>query len=122
MVVINFSLKGRTKFVFDSLSRANPDARIIQVGRYQFIEIDSTREPSDLDSEIGLDDLVFLDDLDEDEDVQGFELFEKRYLVISDNELFVANDKNYLEKILARKESKLESESDFIRIKITWRI
>ena len=126
-VVISVLLKGQAKFVFDNISRANPDARIIQVGPYKFIEIDSTREDEGLKIEIedfdSLDDLDDLDELeddeDDDEDKQRFELFEKRYLVVSGNELLIANDKNYLKKILARKKSKLESAPDFIRIKTT---
>ena len=121
-VVISVLLKGKTKFVFDNISRANPDARVIKVGGYDFIEIDSTREDKGLEIEIEDfddldDDLDDEEDEDEDEDEQRFELFEKRYIVVSGNELLVANNKNYLKKILARKKSKLESEPDFIRIK-----
>ena len=124
-VVISVLLKGKTKFVFDNLSRANPDARIIKVGKYKFIEVDSTREIEEPSIEIEFDDDDLDDDLDdgleegEEEEPKRFELFEKRYLVVSGNELLIANDKDYLRKILARKKSKLETSSDFIRVKST---
>ena len=118
-VVVSLTLKGKTKFVFDNISRANPDARIIKVGRWEFIEIDSTREIEepliDLDDPLDPD----YDEDEEEEEPKRFELFEKRYLVVSGNELLLANDKNFLKKILARKRSKLELEPDFIRIKST---
>ena len=123
-VVISITLKGRAEFVFDNLSRANPDARIIKVGKHKFIEIDSTREPEGPElkiEELDLEDPDSLQDLEEgeEEEPKRFELFEKRYLVVSGNELLVANNKNFLKKILARRKSELESAPDYIRVKKT---
>ena len=132
-VVISVLLKGRTKFVFDNISRSNPDARIIKVGGMDFIEIDSTRETEgpiididdgldDLDDIDGLDDLRDLDgsqDEDEQKEKQRFELFAKRYLVVVGNELLICNNKNYLKKIVASKKSKIETAADFTRVKTT---
>ena len=130
-VVISVLLKGRAKFVFDNISRCNPDARIIKVGGMDFIEIDSTRETEgtiiDIDDGLdGLDDLDKLDDIqdeekrkEEEEDKLRFELFAKRYLVVVGNELLICNNKNYLKKIVASKKSKIETAPDFVRIKST---
>ena len=131
-VVVSVRLKSRFQDVFDNISRVNPDARIIKVGKWKFIEIDSTVE--DDDSEIpkieGLDDLD-LDDPEEyeeeEEEEERFELFEKRYITVAPipgdksggAELLICNDKNYLKKILARRKSDAETSSDFVRVKVS---
>lgn len=131
-VVISVRLKDRPQDVFDNLSRVNPDARIITVGKSKFIEIDSTLKDKDPDYKIddieGLDDLDDLDDLEEDdeeEEEERFELFEKRYITVagipgdkSSAELLICNDKNYLKKILARRKSNIEASADFMRVKM----
>ena len=136
-VVISVRLKDRPQDVFDNISRVNPDARVIQVGQWKFIEIDSTLKDDDSGLEDpsiqgldDLDDLDAFDDLEEDEDeeeeAERFELFEKRYITVapilgdkSHAELFVCNDKNYLKKILSRRKSAIESSTDFMRVKTT---
>ena len=125
-VVASARLKGEAKFVFDNISRANPDARIIKLGGIEVIEIDSTRETEDK-YEIEEPDLDEYEDEYEDEEEEEaeeeeekrFELFEKRYYVVQGNELIVANNKDYLKKILAQRKSKLETSADYIRIKKT---
>jgi len=128
-VVVSVRLKDRPADVFDNLSRLNPDARIIRVGQWKFIEIDSTIEEED-DLSIGVegmdDDLELEDDIEEEEEEENerFELFEKRYITVapipgdkSSAELLICNDKNYLKKILARRRSNVESSADFVRVK-----
>ena len=130
-VVISLRLKSRYQDVFDNISRVNPDARIIKVGKWKFIEIDSTIEDEDSEFEIeGLDGLD-LEDPDEyeeeEEEEERFELFEKRYITVAPipgdksggAELLICNDKNYLKKILARRKSDAEKSSDFVRVKLS---
>ena len=131
-VIISVRLKDRPDDVFDNLSRVNPDARIIKVGKHKFIEIDSTVEEDGGDIIVeGIDDEddIDLDDIDdedeeEEEENKRFELFEKRYITVapipgdkSSSELLICNDKNYLKQILARRKSNVETSSDFIRVK-----
>ena len=130
-VVISVRLKDRSKDVFDNLSRLNPDARIIKVGPWNFIEIDSTIKDDDSGIKIeGIDDLDLEDpdeyEEEEEEEEERFELFEKRYITVapipgdkSSAELFICNDKNYLKKILARRKSTVEASADFVRVKMS---
>ena len=130
-VVISVRLKDRYKDVFDNLSRLNPDARIIKVGPWKFIEIDSTIEDDDSGIKIeGIDDLDLEDpdeyEEEEEEEEERFELFEKRYITVapipgdkSSAELLICNDKNYLKKILARRKSNVEASADFVRVKMS---
>jgi len=123
-VVISVLLKGKAKFVFDNISRSSPDARIINVGGMDFLEIDSTKEVDRTTIELeGMDDLDLDlegdDDFEDKDEPKRFELFAKRYLVVSGNELLICNDKNFLKKIVARKKSAIEASPDFIRIKAT---
>ena len=130
-VVVSATLKGKPEFIFDNISRANPDARIIKVGGHKFIEIDSTREPEEglkIDEFDDLeDDFEEEDDEDpEEEEPKRFELFEKRYITVAGKagdksgiELLISNDKEYLKKILARRKSKAAVAEDFVRIKTT---
>ena len=126
-VVFSVRLKDRAQDVFDNLSRVNPDARIIKVGNYKFIEIDSTIED---EGDLKIDDIPGLDLDDpgeyeeEEEEAERFELFEKRYITVapipgdkSIAELLICNDKNYLKKILARRKSNVERSVDFVRVK-----
>ena len=129
-VVVSVRLKDRAQDVFDNLSRVNPDARVITVGKWKFIEIDSTVEEEG-GIEIGVEgiddddlDLDLYEDEDEEEENERFELFEKRYITVapipgveSRSELLLCNNKNYLKKILARRKSNVESSTDFVRVK-----
>lgn len=124
-VVIGCTIKGKPKFVFENLSRANPDARVIKVGGMDVIEIDSTRvdegEFGGLDDGLdieGFDDPEEFEEDDEEEEPR-FELFAKRYIVIIENQLLVSNDKAYLRKVLAQKKSELESAGDYQRVRDT---
>jgi hypothetical protein len=124
-VVIGCSIKGRAKFVFENLSRANPDARVITVGGIDVIEIDSTRveesefgDLDDLDDLDGFDDPEDFDEEEEEEEAR-FELFAKRYIVVVGNQLLVCNNKEYLRKILVQKKTELETVADFLRVKST---
>jgi hypothetical protein len=120
-VVIGCAVTGKAKFVFDNLSRANPDARVIKVAGMDVIEIDSTRiEEDGLDGfDDDFDDLDLDDDeeSEEEEEEPRFELFQKRYIVIVDGWLLVSNDKDYLKKILAQKKSEVETAADYVRVK-----
>ena len=125
-VVISATLKGKSKFVFENISRANPDANVIMVGGMKFIEIDSTREIEGLEIEEldGLDLEIEEEEEEEEEEEKRFELFEKRYIAVageskdkSGTELLISNDKEYLKKILTSRKSKAGSAPDFVRIK-----
>jgi hypothetical protein len=121
-VIIGCKLSGKQKFVFDNLSRANPDARVIKLGGMDVIEVDSTREPEDgdeipdFDIEIELEDELE-DDLEEEEEEVRFQLFEKRYILVIEDHILICNDKNYLRKILGKRKSVLGEAADFQLVK-----
>ena len=54
---------------------------------------------------------------EEEEEERGFSLFEEQYFVTHKGYLLMANNKAYLKKILAQKESKLAKAEDYIEVK-----
>jgi len=125
-VIIGCKLTGKQKFVFDNLSRANPDARVIKLGDMKVIEVDSTREAEggdeipELELELELDDELddgLEEDAEEEEREERFELFEKRYILVVEDHILICNDKNYLRKILAQRRSVLGEAADYQLVK-----
>lgn len=123
-VVAGVPIKGDYAFVFNSIKRAHPEAKVLQLGKHKVIEYDSTIEPEYDDS----DDLPIFDGGDlpteeeqeeEEADEPKFELFEKRYFVVPEGEgfLLIANDKNYLRKVLAQRDSKMAEAKDYLEVK-----
>ena len=114
-VVIGIPIKGEPDFIFQSLRRAT-DGQVIDLGGINVIEVDSAAR----DEEFEEDDIFNLpgeEPIEEEEDDKpAFQLFAKRYFVVHSGHLLVANNKNYLRKLLAKKESKLNQAHDYIHI------
>ena len=114
-VVIGIPLKGEPDFVFDSLVRAT-GGQVIKLGRFDVIEVDSAA------MDIGSEEDEFslpgeLEIQEEEPEKPAFQLFAKRYFVVHGGNLLVANNKNYLRKLLAQKKSNLGEAHDYVQIK-----
>ncbi len=105
--------------MLDSIGRA-VRGKELMLGGIKAIEDDRTEESDDLDFQD--DDLVFDEDEDEkfgDGDAQEnqFALFDKKYISIAKNTLFICNDKKYLRRLLTSSDKKpLTGKSDYIRM------
>ena len=105
--------------ILDSIGRA-VRGKVFMLGGIKTIEDDRTEEPDDLDFEDP--DLVF--DEDEDEKFGGeggpdnqFALFEKKYISIAKDTLFICNDKDYLKRLLTSSDKKpLTGKADYVRM------
>ncbi len=114
-VVIGIPLKGEPDYVFDSLRRAT-GGQVITLAGISAIEVDSEALVSDIEpDEFSLPGDLVLEE--EEPDKPTFQLFAKRYFVVHEGNLLVANDKDYLKKLLAQKSSKLAESHDYIQIK-----
>ena len=60
---------------------------------------------------------VILEIQEEEPEKPAFQLFAKRYFVVHGGNLLVANNKNYLRKLLAQKKSNLGEAHDYVQIK-----
>lgn len=105
--------------ILDSIGRA-VRGKVFMLGGIKAIEDDRTEEPDDLDLEDP--DLVFDDDEDEKfgggADPQNqFALFEKKYISIAKDTLFICNDKQYLKRLLTSSDKKpLTGKADYVRM------
>jgi hypothetical protein len=106
--------------ILDSIGRA-VRGKELMLGGIKAIEDDRTEESDDLDFED--DDLVFdVDDEDEkfgDDEEAGnqFALFEKKYIAIAKDTLFICNDKIYLKRLLTSSDKKpLTGDADYNRM------
>lgn len=115
-IVIGFPLKGDPEFVFESLKRATRGEEIT-LGGVKAIKVESQSEIEDIEDEPTPFDLPDDEDDEEDAEARDFTLFEERYFVVNKGHLLVANNKNYLKKILAQKESKLAKAADYVEVK-----
>ena len=125
-VAMAFKLKSGADgtFVLDSVRRAigNGRATKINLGGKTVIEVDSEKSLADDES---LDDIDIFDDPSGDDDFDDdeadeeevFTLFDKKYFAIEHGHLIVANNKDYMKRILANKQKKtLLETSDYQRI------
>lgn len=117
-VVGGVRIKGEPEFVFQSIKRANPNAVEISLGGIPVVEIDST-----IEEDMGeLDDLPEFDDFEdpdvvaEEEEEDRFELFQKRYFVVSGGYLLVSNDKDYLRKVINQTATELPEAEDYRQV------
>ncbi len=128
-MVVGLRLKAGAdaNFVFSSIKRAvgRKNGKQIVLAGFNVIEVDTTidSEPFDMEPELQLPPGF------EDEETneagnqpaarkQGITLFEKRYFVVHKGFLLVANDKNYLKKLLtANQKIRLHETEDFLLIK-----
>lgn len=119
-VVIGLPIRtGSEEMVFESIFRVlgRGDARKIKLAGIDVIVQDTTREP-EVDPLEGLDELTFEDDpmLEEEEQEEDFQLFEKRYFAIFKQDdtsyLLLANNKDYLVKIMTRESDVTLAEQD----------
>ncbi|MFT5302485.1 MAG: hypothetical protein ACI814_003301 [Mariniblastus sp.] len=114
-IVIGFPIKGEADYVFGCLKRAT-QGKVINLGGIKVIEVDSVVEEEDLGG--GIWDLPGEEPIEvEEAPKRNFELFEKRYFVVHNGQLLVSNNKNYLRKLLAQKESGLAQSADYIQVK-----
>jgi len=107
--------------ILDSIGRA-VRGKELKLGGIKAIEDDRTEEADDFD----LEDPDFVFDEDEDEDAKfgggagpenQFALFEKKYISIAKDTLFICNDKQYLKRLLTSSDSKpLTGKPDYIRM------
>lgn len=117
-IVLGFPMTrdGDPDFVFKSLERAT-GGEVIKLGGVPVIKVDS----SSSEEETGEDpnNAFAIPDDDEDEDVDSeseFSLFEQGFFTVHRGHLLVANNKDYLKKILAQKKSKLSSSEDYVQV------
>ena len=115
-VLVAIKLNGDAKFVFDNISRAWPEDDKIKIAGFDAIMIDKETEEE-------IDDGLFGDPGFEDEDEEEtdqddqFNLFEKRFIVVKDDYLFLTNNQQYMEELLLKKrESELRNAEDFVRV------
>ncbi len=104
--------------ILDSIGRA-VRGKALMLGGIKAIEDDRTQEADDLD--LSDDDLVFDDESekfgDDDDAGNQFALFEKKYISIAKDTLFVCNDKQYLKRLLTSSDKKpLTGQSDYVRM------
>lgn len=133
-IVLGFPLKAEPDFVFQSLKRATGGEEIT-LGGVKAIKVEAEEESKSDPDDPGPSPFDFPDedDVDDEEAEEAqFSLFEERYFVVSKGHLLVANNKNYLKRILSQKESKLAKSEDYIEVqaalakltdpgKISWR-
>ena len=109
--------------ILDSIGRA-VRGKVFLLGDIKTIEDDRTKE-SDEDDDLDDfpdDDLVFDDDEEEkfgagDGPDNQFALFEKKYISIAKDTLFICNDKQYLKRLLTSSDKKpLTGKADYIRM------
>ena len=117
-IVIGFPLKGDPEFVFQSLKRAT-NGKEINLGGIKAIKIESDADAVESGGEPVPFDPFNLpeDEVEEEEEEREFTLFEERYIVVHKGYLLVANNKAYLKRILAQKQSKLAKTADYTEIK-----
>ena len=117
-VVGGVRIKGEPEFVFQSIKRANPNAVEISLGGVPVVEIDSTLEEDlgELDDLPEFDDFEDPDVMEEEEEEDRFELFQRRYFVVSGGYLLVSNDKDYLRKVINQTETKLPEAADYRQV------
>ncbi len=120
-VCIGLRINGDPEFVFQSVKRAvgRGNGEQIILGGHKVIEVDTTKEPEiDLGDEFeGLDLGDDVSDEGKNEEEERFNLFDKRYFVVAKGYLLVANEKNFLKKLLMSKPKiKLNETEDYIQI------
>ena len=120
-VVIGIPITGDPDFVFESVKRAvgRGNGELIKLAGIPVIEVDTTKEV--IDPEEFAEDFDIPDDIDdeeeEEEEQREFTLFEKRYFVVHKAHLLIANEKNYLKKLLTKKQKvKLHETEDYTQV------
>ena len=114
-IVVGFPLKGDPEFVFQSLKRAT-NGQEINLGGMKGLKIESDTDSVDPGTDLGPFDLPDEEE-EEEEEQREFTLFEERYIVVHKGYLLVANNKDYLKRVLAKKKSKLARAADYVEIK-----
>ena len=110
---------GDAKFIFESFKRATTATHeMIKLGKYHVIKIDSNQEfveepgvwdfPDDVDDGAG--------DDDEEPEEREFSLFEQKFIAVANGHILIANNKDFLRKILAQKSSDLANTTDYIQV------
>ena len=129
-LVVGLRLKAGAdaNFVFSSIKRAvgRKNGKPIVLAGFNVIEVDTTveSEPFDMEPELQLPPGFEVEAENSDKGgqaeakKQGIALFEKRYFVVHKGFLLVANDKDYLKKLLtSHQKVRLHETEDFLLIK-----
>ena len=113
-IVVGFPIKktGTPDFVFESLLRATSGEKI-KLGGVPVIKIESD------DSEAEEETFDIPDELnEEDEEAETqFSLFEQRFITVVNGNLLIANNKDFLKKLLIKKKSGLATSPDYMRVR-----
>jgi ribosomal protein S6 len=119
-VCIGLRFEGDDQYLYQSIKRAvgKRNGREINLSGHKVVEVDTTRkEEVDL-GDIDLGGIDLGDEESEDEDDEQFNLFDKRYFVVKNGFLLVANEKNFLKKLLVKQQKiKLQDTEDYIEVR-----
>ena len=123
-LAIAVRLKGDREYVIESIKKSWPTQhRVFEKDGVTIVEIDEALGAEDLD--IDEDDIIWSDPLDEEaeeeeepeEEAPSFSVFEKRFCAVTDDYLFVANDEQYIVKLVnSANESSLNKAVDYSRV------
>jgi len=116
-IMFAIKLNSDSGLVFKNVQRAFPDAEAIQIAGFNALRIDAEEEeePGGIFDEPNIFDED--EDEDEEEEAEQLHLLKKRFVVVKDNYLFLANDQKYLENVLLMKhQTQLRKASDFARV------
>ena len=120
-VVIGFPIKpgADEKYIFDSIKRASESGEEIKLGeKFSVIKIVAQKKEVD-DGEEGpwlLENEADEEEEDEEEEGDDFQLFEQKFVAVAKGHVLVANNKDFLKRILYQKSSGLDKTPDYIQV------
>ena len=122
-LVVAIRLNGDKEYVIGNIKKSWPHQhRQFEYNGFEIVEIDDSIGNEDID-DLELEDDPFRDpsEIDEDEELDeeevAFSLFEKRFCCASDEYLFIANNLDYLKKMLSGDcENSLSDSTDYTRV------
>ncbi len=115
-ICIGIPIKGEPKFIFDSIKRGSR-GQVISLGGIEVIKVDSTERDLEEDDPHGIFEIEGAEIEEEEEEKREFELFQKRFFVVRDGFLLVANNKDFLRELMSQKESQLAQCPDYLQVK-----
>ncbi|MEM7785361.1 MAG: hypothetical protein AAF623_18585, partial [Planctomycetota bacterium] len=114
-VVISVPIKKEEGLVLDSLKTALR-GEVLNLGGNKVIKVENSND-YELDEDLPGGPFDLPEDDFEEEEQPRFELFAKKYFAVKNRNLIVTNNKEYMKKLLVRKESKLAAEVDYQKVK-----
>ncbi len=118
-VAIGFPIKagGDEKYIFDSIKRASESAEVIKLGKFSVIKMVSQKEVADDGDDPWLIEGEEEEEADDDEEEEDdFQLFEEKFVAVAQGHVLVANNKDFLKRILYQKTSGLDKTPDYIQV------